>query len=90
VAEAQLRYVVIVSRVDFELVPDITFDVEDVIIGPFRRLERAEARAATVRRLAEQYDEPDGTLHVAVVPLRAGTLSAQDAMDYLYGGLVDA
>lgn len=58
-----------------------------VVLGPFRSRERAEARAAVVRRLAATYDEPDGTLHVDVEPLASGSTSAQDAMDRLYGAI---
>lgn len=78
------RYVVVVARVDV-FGTDIGTDV--VVLGPFRRKERAEARAATVRRLAAKYDESEGTLHVDIEPLREGTISAQEAMDRLYGAI---
>lgn len=73
------RWVVVVARVDE--------GTDVVVLGPFRRRERAEARAATVRRLAAKYDEPAGTLHVDVEPIRSGTMAAQEAMDRLYGAI---
>ena len=78
------RWVVVVSRTDV-VGGDISTDV--AVLGPFRRRERADARAATIGRLAAKYDEPPGTLHVIVEPLRGGSLRAQEAMDRLYGGL---
>lgn len=90
-----LRYVVVVSRVDVELVPDITVDLDQVVLGPFRSQQRAEARAETVRRLAAKYEDPEGAtgddncLSVTVRPIRAGSMAARDAMDYLYGSLAN-
>jgi hypothetical protein len=78
-------YVVVLSRMDD--------DYEQVLIGPFRTKERADERAAVIRKLAHTYDDPEGTggtgeniLDVVVEPLRVGTISAQGALDYLYGG----
>lgn len=67
---------------------------DNVVLGPFRRRERADARAATVRRLADKYEDPEGStgdenrLHVEVVPIRRPNTSARDALDYLYGSRV--
>jgi hypothetical protein len=74
------RWTVVITR-------DHDQDIDVVVLGPFRRRERADARAATVRRLAATYDD-DALVHVAVEPLRAGSNSAQNALDYLYGALV--
>ncbi len=79
------RFVVVVARIDVAGDGDIVTDV--VLLGPFRREERAEARAATVRRLAAKYDETPGTLHVHVEPLHVGSTGAQEAMDRLYGAI---
>lgn len=81
---ARERFVVVVARMDVQL-GSATCEV--VVLGPFRRKERAKARAATVRRLAAKYDEPNGTLHVDVEPLGEGVTSAQEAMDRLYGSI---
>lgn len=78
-----IRYVVVLTRLGFD---EAGIDFDDVVIGPFRRRERAEARAATVRRLAEKYDD---ILYVSVERIRGGNLSAQDALDFLYGSIVD-
>lgn len=87
------RYVVVVSRWDLV---DGAFSVDQVVLGPFRRIEAAEARAETMRRLARKYEDPEGVtgddnaLSVKVQPIRSGALAARDAMDYLYGSIVDA
>lgn len=78
------RFVVVASRVSFD---GVECGVDEVVLGTFRRRERADARAATVRRLAEKYDDEQGTLYVTVEPIRSGTLAAQAAMDYLYGAI---
>ena len=81
------RFVVVVSRMDAD---DAGTTCDVVVLGPFRRRERAESRAATVRRLAAKYDEPAGTLHVAVELIRSGSMSAAEAMDRLYGGIAES
>jgi hypothetical protein len=78
------KFVVVVARLSFD---GEAFHTAVTVLGPFRRLERAEARAATVRRLAAKYDEPAGTLHVNVEPIVGGSSSAQHAMDVLYGAV---
>ncbi len=86
-SDVRARFVVVVSRLDADAA---AFTCEVVVLGPFRSQERAESRAATVHRLAAKYDEPAGTLHVAVEPMRSGSTAATEAMDLLYGGIVDA
>lgn len=87
-ALVNLSYSVVVTR-------DGMFDGPDdrVVIGPFRRRELADKRAAIVRALADKYEDPEGQasddncLSVEVVPIRSARTSAQTALDYLYGSI---
>lgn len=72
------RFVVTVSRA----VPLGGTDL--VLIGPFHSRARADAKAATVRRLAERYEDDEAALDVIVEPLLSGPTSARDAMYALY------
>jgi hypothetical protein len=51
------RYVVVLQRSGMDLAPLVEWQ-EQVAVGPFRTRERAEQRAATIRRLAETYEDP--------------------------------
>lgn len=79
------RWVVVLSRTDAIFDGD-----ENVVIGPFRSIQRANRRADTIRRLAYTYEDPEGVtgeanaLDVIVTPIQRGTLSARDALDTLY------
>lgn len=81
------RYVVTVTRTEFI---GLAVAVDVVVLGPFRTEARADARAATVRRLAETYEDPEGVtgpenmLSVDVEPLEPGRLSAVGALQRLY------
>lgn len=85
------RYVVVLDRLAFDVPEELRLSYDGVVIGTYRSRERAEKRAATIRRLAETYEDPEGVtgpdnaLDVRVVPLRRGATSAQDALDALYG-----
>jgi hypothetical protein len=85
-------YVVIVTRLD----PDdifATFDDRVIIVGPFRTRERADQRAAVIRRLADRYEDPEGVtgpdnaLMVEVRSLASGRSSAQHVLDVIYGSV---
>lgn len=71
----------------------VEFVDDRAIIGPFRKRERAERRAGVVRKLAERYEDPEGVtgpencLFVTVEPVLRGSVSAQDALDVLYGSI---
>lgn len=88
-----MRHVVVLTREGQMEVVDgrvVEYADEHVICGVFRSVSRAEKRAGTIRRLAEQYDDPEGVtgpencLHVEVQPLVRGSVSAQDMLDVLY------
>lgn len=88
---SRLRYLVVLSRMGASPSGVMAVEYEQVMLGPFRTRELAEARAAVVRKLADTYEDPEGVtgpgnaLEVMVEPLRKGALSAQGALDHLYG-----
>lgn len=84
------RFVVTVTRIGMNSEAEITCEL--AVIGTYRSRERAEKRAATIRKQADTYEDPEGVtgpdnaLDVVVEPIHAGTLSAEYTLDLLYGG----
>lgn len=76
-----MSYIVVVWRLSFN--EDGASVYEDGLIGPFRSEERAQRKAASIRRAIEREpwdeegDRPDG---VAVRPLNRGRTPARDAV----------
>lgn len=89
-----IRYVVQLQRSGIDLAPLVEWQ-ENIAVGPFRTRTKAERRAATIRKLAETYEDPEGTtgednaLDVFVSRLGPASSSAQDMLDVLYSS-VDA
>ena len=63
---------------------------EMVSCGPFRSEGAAERRASVIRKLAAQYEDPEGVtgpdnaLHVTIEPLLRGKTSAVDVLGVMY------